>query len=93
MRTLPPEFAAYSWAPSTRELARALGLDPSEIVRFDGNVPALAAPLLPPRRARRGARRRPELPARRLPGADRGASRATPASSPRTSSSAPAPTT
>src|SRR5262249_14058019 len=27
------------WAPSTEELARRAGLDPVEIVRFDGNVP------------------------------------------------------
>ncbi len=44
MRTLPAEFAAYSWAPSTRELAERLGLDPNEIVRFDGNVPAWPLP-------------------------------------------------
>jgi histidinol-phosphate/aromatic aminotransferase/cobyric acid decarboxylase-like protein/imidazoleglycerol phosphate dehydratase HisB len=40
MRTLPPAFAAYSWAPSTKDLALRFGLDPSDIVRFDGNVPA-----------------------------------------------------
>jgi histidinol-phosphate/aromatic aminotransferase/cobyric acid decarboxylase-like protein/imidazoleglycerol phosphate dehydratase HisB len=44
MRALPSEFAAYAWAPSTRELADRLGLDPSEIVRFDGNVPAWPLP-------------------------------------------------
>jgi histidinol-phosphate/aromatic aminotransferase/cobyric acid decarboxylase-like protein/imidazoleglycerol phosphate dehydratase HisB len=44
MRALPQEFAAYSWAPSTRALAARLGLDPSEIVRFDGNVPAWPLP-------------------------------------------------
>ena len=44
MRALPSEFSAYSWAPSTRELADRLGLDPSEIVRFDGNVPAWPLP-------------------------------------------------
>jgi imidazoleglycerol-phosphate dehydratase len=44
MRTLPAEFAAYSWAPSTRELAERYGLDESEIVRFDGNVPAWPLP-------------------------------------------------
>src|SRR5262249_26765774 len=27
------------WAPSTEELARRAGLDPVEIIRFDGNVP------------------------------------------------------
>jgi imidazoleglycerol-phosphate dehydratase/histidinol-phosphatase len=40
VRTLPPEFIRYRWAPSTDELARSTGLDPSQIVRFDGNVPA-----------------------------------------------------
>ena len=40
MRTLPPAFADYRWAPSTRELARRFDLDPIDIVRFDGNVPA-----------------------------------------------------
>ncbi len=40
MKTLPAGFAAYRWAPSTEELARRAGLDPVEIVRFDGNVPA-----------------------------------------------------
>jgi histidinol-phosphate/aromatic aminotransferase/cobyric acid decarboxylase-like protein/imidazoleglycerol phosphate dehydratase HisB len=41
MRQLPPEFQPYSWAPSTEELAQRAGLDPVEIVRFDGNVPPL----------------------------------------------------
>jgi histidinol-phosphate/aromatic aminotransferase/cobyric acid decarboxylase-like protein/imidazoleglycerol phosphate dehydratase HisB len=41
---LPAEFAAYRWAPSTNELAQRAGLDPVEIVRFDGNVPALPLP-------------------------------------------------
>jgi histidinol-phosphate aminotransferase len=40
MRALAPGFREYTWAPSTEELARAAGLDPSEIIRFDGNVPA-----------------------------------------------------
>ena len=44
MRTLPQEFSAYAWAPSTRELAAQLGLDANEIVRFDGNVPAWPVP-------------------------------------------------
>ncbi|HEY6052672.1 MAG TPA: histidinol-phosphate transaminase, partial [Gaiellaceae bacterium] len=50
MRTLPAGFTAYGWAPSTEELARRVGLDPVEIVRFDGNVPAA-----PPPTARPGA--------------------------------------
>jgi histidinol-phosphate/aromatic aminotransferase/cobyric acid decarboxylase-like protein/imidazoleglycerol phosphate dehydratase HisB len=34
----------YGWAPSTAELAHRAGLDPVEILRFDGNVPALPLP-------------------------------------------------
>lgn len=44
MRALPPELEPYSWAPSTDELAARAGLDPVEIVRFDGNVPPLPLP-------------------------------------------------
>jgi histidinol-phosphate/aromatic aminotransferase/cobyric acid decarboxylase-like protein/imidazoleglycerol phosphate dehydratase HisB len=40
VETLPESFAEYAWAPSTSELAVRCGLDVSEIVRFDGNVPA-----------------------------------------------------
>jgi histidinol-phosphate/aromatic aminotransferase/cobyric acid decarboxylase-like protein/imidazoleglycerol phosphate dehydratase HisB len=43
MRTLPAAFAAYRWAPSTKELALRFDLDPLDIVRFDGNVPAWPA--------------------------------------------------
>jgi histidinol-phosphate/aromatic aminotransferase/cobyric acid decarboxylase-like protein/imidazoleglycerol phosphate dehydratase HisB len=44
MRALPVEFAAYRWAPSTEELAARVELDPVQIVRFDGNVPAQPTP-------------------------------------------------
>ncbi len=44
MRLLPESFRPYSWAPSSEELARRAGLDPSEIVRFDGNTAALPLP-------------------------------------------------
>ncbi|HEY2072822.1 MAG TPA: histidinol-phosphate transaminase, partial [Gaiellaceae bacterium] len=44
MRALGPGFTPYAWAPSTRELARRAGLDPVEILRFDGNVPPLPLP-------------------------------------------------
>ena len=44
MRPLAQEFRPYAWAPSTEELARRAGLDPSAIVRFDGNVPPLPLP-------------------------------------------------
>jgi histidinol-phosphate/aromatic aminotransferase/cobyric acid decarboxylase-like protein/imidazoleglycerol phosphate dehydratase HisB len=40
MKALPAEFKEYAWAPSTEELARRVGLDPVQIIRFDGNVPA-----------------------------------------------------
>jgi histidinol-phosphate aminotransferase len=44
MRALASGFREYTWAPSTEELARAAGLDPLEIIRFDGNVPASPHP-------------------------------------------------
>jgi histidinol-phosphate/aromatic aminotransferase/cobyric acid decarboxylase-like protein/imidazoleglycerol phosphate dehydratase HisB len=44
MRALAESFTPYAWAPSTEELARRAGLDPVEIVRFDGNVPPLPLP-------------------------------------------------
>jgi imidazoleglycerol-phosphate dehydratase/histidinol-phosphatase len=50
MRALSSEFKAYAWAPSTEELARRVGLDAVELLRFDGNVPAT-----PPAAARPGA--------------------------------------
>jgi histidinol-phosphate/aromatic aminotransferase/cobyric acid decarboxylase-like protein/imidazoleglycerol phosphate dehydratase HisB len=48
VRALAPSFREYAWAPSTEELARAVGLDPHEIVRFDGNVPAWPHPATRP---------------------------------------------
>ena len=48
MRALPEAFRPYQWAPSTAALARAAELDPSQIVRFDGNVPALPSPAARP---------------------------------------------
>jgi histidinol-phosphate/aromatic aminotransferase/cobyric acid decarboxylase-like protein/imidazoleglycerol phosphate dehydratase HisB len=44
MKALPADFKPYEWAPSTDELAARAGLDPVEIVRFDGNVPPLPLP-------------------------------------------------
>jgi histidinol-phosphate/aromatic aminotransferase/cobyric acid decarboxylase-like protein/imidazoleglycerol phosphate dehydratase HisB len=41
---LPREFASYRCAPSTEELAARTDLATSEIVRFDGNVPASPPP-------------------------------------------------
>ena len=48
MRALPSEFASYTWAPSTAAIAAEVGLDPIEIVRFDGNVPAAPSPTARP---------------------------------------------
>jgi imidazoleglycerol phosphate dehydratase HisB/histidinol-phosphate/aromatic aminotransferase/cobyric acid decarboxylase-like protein len=40
MRPLSPDFAPYGWAMSTAEIAGIAGVDPVEVLRFDGNVPA-----------------------------------------------------
>ena len=50
MRTLASEFKPYSWAPSTAQLAGLAGIQPIEVVRYDGNVPPQ-----PPPSARPGA--------------------------------------
>jgi len=44
MRALAEAFTPYAWAASTEKLAQRAGLDPVEIVRFDGNVPPLPLP-------------------------------------------------
>ena len=44
MRALGSGFTTYAWAPSTAELAQRAGLDPVDILRFDGNVPPLPLP-------------------------------------------------
>ena len=44
MKTLPATFTPYKWAPSTADIAGRLGLDPIDIVRFDGNVPPSPRP-------------------------------------------------
>jgi histidinol-phosphate/aromatic aminotransferase/cobyric acid decarboxylase-like protein/imidazoleglycerol phosphate dehydratase HisB len=44
LRSLPEAFRPYEWAQSTDALALRAGLDPVEIVRFDGNVPPLPLP-------------------------------------------------
>jgi histidinol-phosphate/aromatic aminotransferase/cobyric acid decarboxylase-like protein/imidazoleglycerol phosphate dehydratase HisB len=36
------ELEAYQWPPSSEVIARRVGLDPRDIVRFDGNVAATA---------------------------------------------------
>lgn len=44
MRALPADFSPYGWALSTAEIAQRAGLDPLEVLRFDGNVPAQPLP-------------------------------------------------
>ncbi|HEY3543895.1 MAG TPA: aminotransferase class I/II-fold pyridoxal phosphate-dependent enzyme, partial [Gaiellaceae bacterium] len=44
MRALADSFRPYEWAESTESLAARAGVDPVEIVRFDGNVPPLPLP-------------------------------------------------
>jgi imidazoleglycerol-phosphate dehydratase/histidinol-phosphatase len=44
MRTLSEQFTGYGWAPSTADIARLAGIDPIEVVRFDGNVAAAPLP-------------------------------------------------
>ena len=44
MRQLAAGFRPYEWAESTEVLAARAGLDPVQIVRFDGNVPPLPLP-------------------------------------------------
>jgi histidinol-phosphate/aromatic aminotransferase/cobyric acid decarboxylase-like protein/imidazoleglycerol phosphate dehydratase HisB len=48
MRALPATFAEYRWAPSTAAIAAAAGIDPIDVVRFDGNVPAVPSPTARP---------------------------------------------
>ena len=44
MRQLAPEFRPYEWAMPTLEVARLAGVDPSQVLRFDQNTPALPLP-------------------------------------------------
>jgi imidazoleglycerol-phosphate dehydratase len=44
MKTLSSAFTGYGWAPSTAEIARIAGIDPIEVVRYDGNVAAAPLP-------------------------------------------------
>jgi histidinol-phosphate aminotransferase len=39
VRALPPSFKAYGWAMSTAEAARIAGIEPCDVLRFDGNTP------------------------------------------------------
>jgi imidazoleglycerol-phosphate dehydratase/histidinol-phosphatase len=40
-RSLPDGFAAYKWTATAEDVARRRGLDPTEVIRFDANVPPL----------------------------------------------------
>lgn len=42
--TTPAALDAYRWPPSTEEIAARVGIDPRDVIRFDGNV----APAPPP---------------------------------------------
>ncbi|HVB70078.1 MAG TPA: aminotransferase class I/II-fold pyridoxal phosphate-dependent enzyme [Acidimicrobiales bacterium] len=42
--TAPEVLDAYRWPPSTDEIAERMGIDPRDVIRFDGNV----APAPPP---------------------------------------------
>ncbi|MGZ4334307.1 MAG: aminotransferase class I/II-fold pyridoxal phosphate-dependent enzyme [Gaiellaceae bacterium] len=44
MRALAPGFRPYAWAATTPEVARLAGIDPSQVLRFDQNTPALPLP-------------------------------------------------
>jgi histidinol-phosphate aminotransferase len=44
MRQIAPEFAPYTWAAPTDEVARIAGIDASQVVRFDQNTPPLPLP-------------------------------------------------
>jgi histidinol-phosphate/aromatic aminotransferase/cobyric acid decarboxylase-like protein/imidazoleglycerol phosphate dehydratase HisB len=44
VRDLPDGFSEYTWAPSTPAIAAEVGIDPVEVLRFDGNVPATPSP-------------------------------------------------
>jgi histidinol-phosphate aminotransferase len=42
VRALPPSFKPYGWAMSTAQAARIAGIEPREVLRFDGNTPPRA---------------------------------------------------
>ena len=44
MRALALEFAAYTWATPTDEVAQLAGIDPTHVVRFDQNTSAQPLP-------------------------------------------------
>jgi histidinol-phosphate/aromatic aminotransferase/cobyric acid decarboxylase-like protein/imidazoleglycerol phosphate dehydratase HisB len=48
MRPLGFALEPYRWAPSTEAVASLAGIDPVEVLRFDGNVPAAPHPTARP---------------------------------------------
>jgi histidinol-phosphate aminotransferase len=48
MRPLSPEFTPYGWARSTREIGKLAGIEPAEVLRFDGNTPPDPPPVATP---------------------------------------------
>jgi histidinol-phosphate aminotransferase len=44
VRKLSPRYEPYGWAISTREAARIAGVEPGDVLRFDGNVPPRPPP-------------------------------------------------
>ncbi len=48
MRALPPSFTPYGWTMSTAEAARIAGVEPWEVLRFDGNTPPSPPPYARP---------------------------------------------
>jgi len=48
MRPLPVQYEPYEWAISTAEAARIAGIEPGDVLRFDGNVPHRPPPTARP---------------------------------------------
>lgn len=48
MRPLSPQFRPYAWALSTVEIARLAGIEPEQVLRFDGNTPPEPPPTARP---------------------------------------------
>jgi histidinol-phosphate aminotransferase len=44
VRALSAQFRDYGWAPSTEAIAALAGIEPREVLRFDGNTPPVPPP-------------------------------------------------
>lgn len=44
MRPLSSRFQEYGWAPSTAAIARLAGIEPEQVLRYDGNTPPRPRP-------------------------------------------------